>query len=65
MLAVLVGLIMVIAAIAILATTGFGGSSVSTQLVSTGSEFTSLIPYIGALVASGFVFIAIDYGRSH
>ena len=61
-LAVLLGLCLVVVCVVALANTGALGASASTQLVSTGNVFVTELPYIGTIVASGMVFIALDIG---
>lgn len=60
MLVVLLGLVIVILAVTQLAGTGMGGAPVSTALVSTNTNLTNALPYVGVLVASGLVFIAME-----
>jgi hypothetical protein len=59
MMAVLIGVAILIVAIVSLAGTGIGGASVSTQLVSTNTNLTNALPFIGILVAAGLVFVAM------
>ena len=62
-LAVLLGLCLVVVCVTALANSGAFGASSSTQLVSTGNSFVTELPYIGTILASGMVFVALDIGR--
>jgi hypothetical protein len=59
MMAVLVGLVCCVLAVVALAGTGMGGATVSTALISTNTNLTNSLPYIGVLVATGFVMAAM------
>lgn len=59
----LFGTVLVCMAILVWAAGGFGGATVSTQLTSTSNGLITLLPYLGAIVASGFFFIAWETRR--
>ena len=60
---VLLGMVLIVAILAYFAASGVGGSSVSVQVTSTASNFTSLIPWLGAMCAGGMVLVAIEGRR--
>lgn len=59
----LLGVVLVGMVIVIWAAGGFGGSSVSTQLTSTSNGLITLLPFLGAILASGMFYIALDSRR--
>lgn len=63
MIACLFGVCLVAMIIAVWASGGFGGSSVSTQLTSAQNGLITLLPYFAAILASGFFYIALDSAR--
>lgn len=63
MLAVLIGSVAILATLIVLAASGFGGAATSTAVTSTGSTFTSLLPYVGAILGTGLVLAALGNRR--
>lgn len=61
-LAVLFGTALVVVIMVVFAA-GIGNSSVSTAVVSTNTTLTNLLPWLGAMVAGGFVMVAIGGRR--
>lgn len=44
---------------------GIGNASVSTQIISTNTNLTNLLPWIGAMLAGGLFMVAIEGKRRH
>jgi lipopolysaccharide export LptBFGC system permease protein LptF len=57
---VLMAMVIIIAAVLLLSTTGIGGAGTSTGLVSTSTNYQTLLPFIGAIIAGGIALGALS-----
>jgi len=63
MLAILLGTIIVVMILVVFAG-AVGNASISTQIISTNTNLTNLLPFIGMMIAGGIFMVAIE-GRRH
>lgn len=63
MTAVLIGVVCIILIVVVLAGTGLGGAPVSTALISTNTGLMNELPYVGAILATGLVLVAMEGRR--
>lgn len=61
MVAVLIGLVVILALVLLLQTSGFGGAGTSTALGSTSDTILTLMPYIAGIIATGLVYTAMEH----
>ena len=56
----LIAMVIIIAAVLLLSSTGVGGAGTSSGLVSTSSNFQTLLPFLGMIIAGGIVLAGLS-----
>ena len=56
----LIAMVIIIAAVLLLSSTGVGGAGTSSGLVSTSGNFQTLLPFLGMIIAGGIVLAGLS-----